>query len=179
MKGKIPSFEIALSAMATAVATAFLSLGVLNNLLLATGYIIACFAMMVPLSRRFIWGGVLSYLATILLTFLFGGLSFPWRLVPFALVFGLHPLVNFLEVKHGWNKYLLLVVKAVWFDISVIVSYKLWMEFGGFSATFDWIDEYLYPLVFVAGTLFFVVYDNMIIRCQMTVDRIVKRIKKD
>ena len=41
---KIPAFEIALSAVACAVATLFLSLGVLNNFLLATGYIVACFA---------------------------------------------------------------------------------------------------------------------------------------
>ena len=58
MKGKIPAFEIALSAIACAFATIFLSLGVLNNFLLATGYIVGCFALMLPLAKGFVWGDV-------------------------------------------------------------------------------------------------------------------------
>ena len=77
MKKKISAFEIALSAIACAISTIFLSLGVLNDFLLATGYIVGCFAMMLPLAKGFIVGDALAYVATVLLTFLFGGISVP------------------------------------------------------------------------------------------------------
>lgn len=103
---KIKSFEIALSAIAAAIATLFLSLGIYNVALLATGYLLGCFALMLPLAREFWTGSVLAYIASVLLALLFGGLAFFWRLLPFILFFGIHPIVNALQLKRGWNKWL-------------------------------------------------------------------------
>ena len=56
MKKPHKAFEIALSAIACAAAAGFLMLGSVSPFLLATGYLVAAFAMMVPLSKDF-WGG--------------------------------------------------------------------------------------------------------------------------
>ena len=175
MKKKISAFEIALSAIACAISTIFLSLGVLNDFLLATGYIVGCFAMMLPLAKGFIVGDALAYVATVLLTFLFGGISVPWRVVPFILFFGLHPLVNHLQLRFRWNKVLLLLIKIVWFDAA---AYLTWRFVFDMTTSVDWIDEYILPVIAVGGSLFFVVYDMLIFRCQRAVDRIVARISK-
>lgn len=180
MKKKIPAFEIALSAVACALATIFLSLGVLNNFLLATGYIVACFAMMLPLSKGFIVGDVIAYVATVLLTFLFGGVAVPWRVVPFILFFGLHPLVNYLQIRFKWNKIIAFVVKAVWFCGSM---YLVWRFVFDMTTNYDWLDEwmskYAIPTVLVVGTLFFAVYDRLLFRCQKVMDGLISRIKKE
>ena len=175
MKGKIPAFEIALSAIACAFATIFLSLGVLNNFLLATGYIVGCFALMLPLAKGFVWGDVLAYIATVLLTLLFGGISVPWRIVPFILFFGLHPLVNHLQVRLRWNTTLLLILKAIWFDVAM---YLVWRFVFDMTTNFSWLDEYIIPAILIGGTLFFAVYDRMIYKCQDVVNQVVYRIKK-
>lgn len=179
MKKKIPAFEIALSAMACALATIFLSLGVINNFMLATGYIVACFSMMLPLCRGFISGGVIAYIATVLLTFLFGGAAVPWRVVPFLLFFGLHPLVNHLQLRFKWNKIVSFALKAVWFCGSM---YLVWRFVFDMTTNYEWLDEwmerYAIPTVIVVGTLFFAVYDRLIFRCQKVMDGFVSRIGK-
>lgn len=175
---KIPAFEIALSAVACAVATLFLSLGVLNNFLLATGYIVACFALMLPLAKGFVWGNVLAYIATALLTLLLGGLSFPWRLLPFVLIFGLHPLINHLQLKYRLNVWICLIVKTVWFVASLVLIWYVWCVVLGLQTSFEWLDNYLLPVILIGGTLFFYFYDRLIFRCQQVIDRLVARIRK-
>jgi len=113
MKKKSRSFEIALSAMACAVAATFLMLGSLNPYLLATGYLIGAFALMVPLSKGFIWGSALAFVAASLLSL---PLSL-WKIVPFAVFFGLHPIVNYLQRKYVHKKFFIgkgKPPKAVW-----------------------------------------------------------------
>lgn len=175
MQKKISAFEIALSAIACAFSTLFMSLGVLNDFLLATGYVAGCFALMLPLSKGFIVGDVLAYAATVLLTFLFGGIAVPWRVLPFVLFFGLHPLLNHLELRFRWNKILLLAVKVVWFDVT---AYLVWRFLFGMTTSFDWVDEYILPVIAVGGSLFFVAYDFCIFRCQCAVDKLIARIDK-
>lgn len=175
MKGKISAFEIALSAVACAFSTIFLSLGLQIDVLLATGYVVGCFALMLPLSKGFIWGDVLAYIATVLLTFLLGGVSMPWRILPFVLFFGLHPLVNHLQVRFKWNKIVSLVIKTVWFDVT---AYILWRFVFDMTAAIPVLDQYIIPVILIGGSLFFIVYDRMIFKCQQVVNRIVYRIRK-
>ena len=96
MKRPSKSFEIALSAIACAVAALSLTLASYVSVLMAAGYLLAIFALMVPLAKNFIWGNVLAFLGGVILAYLFGGLAFFWMILPFAAFFGLHPLVNYL-----------------------------------------------------------------------------------
>lgn len=175
MKKNSKSFEIALSAISCAIATAFLSLGILNNYLLGVGYMAACIALTVPLSRSFWLGDLLAYVATVILTLLFGGSAFIWRLLPFIIFFGLHPIANFVQFRFRINKILAFIVKAVWFDAMLYLS---WRFLFNMTTSFEFVDRYIVPIIIVLGTLFFAFYDYMIVRCQMSANKIINKIKK-
>ena len=106
---KITSHEIALSALACAIATRLLTVGMYSQILLFTGYLIGSIAMMLPLSKNSYVGYALSYIATCLLTLLFSSFRI-WDVLPFVAFFGLHPLVNELQMKSKWKTW-------VWFII--------------------------------------------------------------
>lgn len=176
MKKPSKSFEIALSAIACAFAAAFLMLGSLNPFLLATGYLIATFALMVPLSKDFVWGAALCYLAA-------GLIALPlclWKIVPYFVFFGLHPIVNYLQrrfVKRTPLKVVCLAVKAVWFDFAMWLSYYVLTTMAGFTFP-DWIAQFFFYAIFIGGTLFFFVYDIMIFYCQRSADIAIRRIRR-
>lgn len=177
------SFEIALSAISCAVAVAFLALGILSGILTATGYFVGIIALMVPLSKQFYRGDFLAYVGTCVLTLVLGAVAEFWDLVPFIMFFGLHPLVNALQIRFHVNKWLALVVKAVWFDCTLIVGYLL--VFGGViggvflpQEVFDFVNRYVYVLIFTVGSVAFFVYDYLIFKCQTIVNGIIYRIRK-
>ncbi len=176
MKKPTKSFEIALSAIAAAFAAGFLMLGTLNPFLLATGYLVATFALMVPLAKDFVWGSALAYLAAGLLALPLG----LWKIVPYAVFFGLHPIVNYLQkkyVKRTPFKVLCLIAKAVWFDFAMWLSFFVLTTMAGMEFP-EYITTFFYYIIFLGGTLFFVVYDIMIFFCQRSVDIAVRRIRR-
>lgn len=176
MKKPSKSFEIALSAIACAVAAGFLMLGSLNPFLLATGYLIGTFALMVPLAKGFVWGSALAYLGASLL-------ALPvslWKVVPFAVFFGLHPAVNYLQNKYVKNavwKGVCFLGKAVWFDLAMLLSWFVLTSMAGMVFP-EWVSQFIYLVVFIGGTLFFAAYDYMIFLCQRSVDLAVRRIRR-
>ncbi len=176
MKKPTKSFEIALSAIAAAFAAGFLMLGTLNPFLLAAGYLVATFALMVPLAKDFVWGSALAYLAAGLIALPLG----LWKIVPYAVFFGLHPIVNYLQkkyVKRTPFKVLCLIAKAVWFDLSMWLSFFVLTAMAGMEFS-EYITAFLYYIIFLGGTLFFVVYDIMIFFCQRSADIAVRRIRR-
>lgn len=181
MKKPSKSFEIALSAIACAVAAVALTLGSYVDVLLATGYLFALFALMVPLSKDFIWGDVLAYIGAALLAFLFCGFSV-YKLLPFIAFFGLHPLANFLQkkyVKRAWVHALVFLLKAAWFDLAMWLSWELVLVqvFGlDTMSWYPWVQQYFFYVLFIGGTLFFAAYDYLIFLCQRSVNALVRRI---
>lgn len=176
MKKPSKSFEIALSAIAAAFAAAFLMLGTINPFLLATGYLVAAFALMVPLSKNFLWGSALAYLAAGLIALPLG----LWKIVPYALFFGLHPIVNYLQRKYVKRMPFHLLCwgcKAVWFDLSMWLSYYILTKMAGMTFP-GYIEQYLYLVLFLVGTLFFAAYDIMIFLCQRSADIAIRRIRR-
>lgn len=174
MKKPTKSFEIALSAIACAIAAGFLMLGTINPFLLATGYLVAEFAIMIPLAKDFLWGSGLCYLAAGLLALPLG----LWKIVPYAVFFGLHPIVNYLQRKYVKNFALgavCEVAKTVWFVFAMWLSYFVLKTMAGFSFP-ESIEKYFYLILFLGGTLFFAAFDFMIFRCQRSADLAVRRI---
>lgn len=183
MKKYSHSFEIALSAISCAVAVVLLLVGFWSNILLASGYLFAMVALMVPLSKQFYKGGVLAYLGTVILAIVMGAAARFWDLVPFIMFFGLHPLINSLQVKFGINKWIALAVKTVWFDFTLWVAYIL--IFGGIlggdmsdNAVYEFINNYIYYFIFIGGTVIFFPYDYVVYKMQNAVDKLVYRIRK-
>src|SRR5699024_5091416 len=113
-KRNTKSIEIALSAISCALDIHFLLLGTLSVKWLATGYIMAQICLMLPLSRGFCVGDVLAYIGTCILPVLLGAMGQAWLLVPFAMFFGLHPLLNALQLRFNANRWIAYIIKAAW-----------------------------------------------------------------
>ena len=171
---KISVYEIALSALACAIATIFLTIGVYSELLLATGYLMAGIALMLPLAKKCYKGYVLAYLGTCILSLIFNAARF-FDLLPFMMFFGLHPLVNELQLKSKVNRWLACGLKALWFDVTM---YILWEFVFGAVATVPIIDEYIIPIILVGGTLFFIAYDYCMYKWRFAINTLVKRITR-
>ena len=102
---RLSSHEIALSALACAIATVLLTVGVYSEILLFTGYLFGCIALMMPLAKKSYIGYALAYVGTCVLSLIFNVARF-WDLLPFILFFGLHPLVNELQLRTKINRWL-------------------------------------------------------------------------
>lgn len=159
---KISSYEIALSALACAIATVMLTVGTLYAPLLFTGYLFASAAFMLPLSGGYYAGAALAYVASSVLTLVFNGVNF-FDTLPFIMFFGLHPIVNAAQRRLNINRWIALPVKAAWFDASM---YVIWKFVFDMNTAIPFVDKYILPVVLIAGTAFFVVYDIAVFRCQ-------------
>ncbi len=182
-KNRTPrTFEIALSGICCAVAAGALALGVFSGYLTATGYLIGIVALMVPLSKQLYRGAFLAYVGTVILAIVLGAVVRFWDLVPFAMFFGIHPLVNALQLKYRINKWLAYAVKALWFDGTLIAAYFLIYVVGGIvlpEPVAAFIAGWrLYVIIFTAGTAVFLLYDYLIFSLQTGVNKLVYRIKK-
>ena len=119
---KISAYEIALSSLSCAIATIALTIGVYSAILLFTGYLLACIALMLPLAKKSFVGYALAYGATCILSLIFNAARF-FDLLPFIMFFGLHPLVNELQLKTKINRWIACFLKALWFDGAM---YLIW-----------------------------------------------------
>ena len=155
------SFRIALSAVACALAVVMLTLGMYVPFMTITAYVFAGLAIMLPLAKDFRFSAFLCYIATCLLALLFGGVGNFWKLFAFVVFFGLHPIVNSLQIKFKINKWIALVVKTIWFDVQ-----------------YDWINDYIILIIATAGSALFVFYDFVMFRCQRLVNYYVGRIAR-
>lgn len=177
------SFEIALSGVSCGIAVLFLSLGILSGWLLATGYFIGVIAMMIPLSKDFFKGAFGAYAGTVILTLIMGAAAKFWDIVPFAAFFGLHPILSAIMRKKKFNRWLALIINALWFDCALIIGYYLIFNgvLGGSmlpQSVYDVIQKYFYLFVFTLGTVVGIIYDFLVSRCQLAVNVLVARIKK-
>jgi hypothetical protein len=171
---KITAYEIALSALACGLSTVLLTVGVYSAALLLTGYLLSSAALLLPLAKKSYRGFALAYIATCILSLVFNVARF-FDVLPFIVFFGLHPLVNELQIKWKINRYLAWAVKAVWFDGT---AYLIWRFVFGMSTTLDFVDRYAVPCILIAGTLFFVFYDYASYKCRGVVNSFVARFLK-
>ena len=171
---RITAHQIALSALSCALATIFLTLGLYVDVLLLTAYLLACVALMLPLSKNCYVGYVLAYLATCILSFFFGASRF-WELLPFIMFFGLHPIVNELQLKIKINKWVACFVKALWFDGTL---YVIWRFVYVMTTPIPYLDKFIIPIILVVGTLFFIFYDYAAYKWRAAVNILVRRISK-
>ena len=176
---KLSSFSLALAAVACALATIFLALGTNVPFLLASGYLFGSIFLMLPLAKDLRLGALLAYVATCLLALPFGGLAQFYKLFPFIVFFGLHPLVNSLQEKFHWNRWVALAVKDVWFIGAMCASWALFCAMAGIgpdALPFDWLYDWAYLLIAVGGGILFVAYDWLMRRCQRLVNYTVSRL---
>lgn len=171
---KLSAYEIALSALSCAIATVLLTIGLYSEILLFTGYLFGGIALMLPLAKNSYLGYVLSYLATCILTLLFAMAKF-MDVIPFVMFFGLHPLVNELQLKIKINRWLACGIKALWFDGTM---YLIWRVVFSVVTGITFLDAYILPILLVFGTVFFIGYDYAMYRGRYAVNTLVARISK-
>ena len=183
MKKPSKSFEIALSAIACAASAVFLTIGSYVDFLLGAGYILAVFALMIPLSKDFWGGSLLAAIGATLLAFMFCAFSF-LKLAPFLMFFGLHPTANYLQKKYIKKKplhVLVFLLKAVWFELVLWFAWQFFLVelFALNEATwYEFVMQYFYVVLFAGGTVLFAFYDYAIFMCQRTADWCVRRIRR-
>ena len=171
---KISAYQIALSALACALATIFLTLGVVSEVLLFTGYLLGSIALMLPLTKQSYIGYVLAFIATCILSCIFASFRF-WDILPFLMFFGLHPLLNELQLKYKINKYVALCIKALWFDVAMFITWKVVFAI---TTNIPIVDMYILPIILVLGSIFFIWYDYVVFAWRVVIQRIIKRIIK-
>lgn len=171
---RVSSQNIALSALACAISTVFLTVGVYSEILLFTGYLLSSIALMLPLAKGSYKGYALAYLATCLLAILFNAARF-YDILPFIMFFGLHPLVNELQLKIKINRWIACFIKALWFDGAM---YLIWRFIFSMTTTVAIIDKYFVWILLIVGTLFFVLYDYIAYKWRAAVNQLVARITK-
>ncbi len=177
------NFGIALSGISCAFAVICLTLGILSDVLLATGYCLGIIALMIPLTGKYYMGDFLAYLGTCALTLLLGAVAKFWDVVPFIMFFGLHPLLNALQRRFKIHFILGYLIKAAWFDCTLIAGY--YIVYGGLLGgnalppqVYDFVNKYIYILIFTVGTACFALYDFLIFRLQDSCDYLMRRIRK-
>ena len=171
---RISSAEIALSALSCALATILITVGVYSEILLFTGYLFSAVALMMPLAKQSYRGYILAYLGTCLLSLIFNAARF-WDLLPFIAFFGLHPLVNELQLKTKINRWLACAVKALWFDFTMFL---IWKFVFGMTTNFEIVDKYIWWILLIGGSAFFVFYDYLMYKSRAVVNVTVARIIK-
>lgn len=174
MKRKFSATDVALSALSCALVVIFLTVGSYSEILLFTGYLFASVALMLPLSNGSYKGYVFAYLGGCALGFIFNSARMI-DLFPFVVFFGLHPLVNELQLKTKINTWVACFLKALWFDATM---YGIWLLIFGGETTFAFVDQYLIPILLVFGTAFFVFYDYTMYKCRGMVNTYSKKILK-
>ncbi len=174
------AFKITLSALACALAVIFLSVGAFNAYLLFACYALAEVALMLPLSKLYLGGGALAYIGCVILTLLLGAFAKIWLLAPFIVFFGLHPLVNALQLKFNINRWLALIIKIIWFDLTCWLA--LYVVFGGTlgdgEGIFKLLNRYIWAVIIVGGSAFAFIYDYAMFSCQTLINALVYRIKR-
>ena len=158
--------------MSCAIAAIALTVGTLYTPLLFTGYLFAGFALMIPLAKKCWWGDVLAFIGASLIALMFNGFNF-FDTLPFIMFFGLHPLVNALQLKFKVKRWIAAPVKAVWLDVSM---YLVWRLVFGMNTAIGFVDRSSIPIVVIGGTAFFFRYAYMIFKCQVSVNQIIGRI---
>lgn len=171
---RVSSQNIALSALACAISTVFLTVGVYSEILLFTGYLLSSIALMLPLAKGSYKGYALAYLAACLLAILFNAARF-YDILPFIMFFGLHPLVNELQLKIKINRWIACFIKALWFDGAM---YLIWRFIFSMTTTVAIIDKYFVWILLIVGTLFFVLYDYITYKWRAAVNQLVAKITK-
>ena len=164
---------ISLSAVSTALATICLVLGSAIDLFSLSCLFMASLALMLPIAKGYKIGGFLAYIASGILTMVFIGII-PQVLIPYAMFFGLHPLVNHFQKQLKVHVIVATLIKAVWFIGTLYVMY---FATKMFIAPHPLIEKYIHYVLIIGGALGFVVYDSLMVRFQKSINAIVYRLK--
>ena len=170
---------IALSAICSGFAIIFLTIGALIPAMDYSAIFMASMCTMIPLSKKSWEGGLLSYMATVALAFIFFFGTNPAMVITFAIFFGAHPTVNFLFKEKKVNQIVSMVIKCVWFVGSLLLVYTLFSSFLFEDSILNNqnFQKFAYLILTIGGAVLFVVYDLIMKRFQTAMDKTIEKLK--
>ena len=168
------SKAIALSAICAAICALLLVLGEFFPSFSLGAAFTAGIVVMIPLSKNAFKSAALTYLAGGALAFFISYFRYE-AVLPFIAFFGLQPIVNKLQTAKGWNRYLMLLLKDVWF-VGVLVGYFFLFNLTLFEFNAD-LNRFALPILIAGGALGYIVYDYLTFYFQKYICILVKRLK--
>ena len=163
---------VALSAVSTALALVFIIIGAYIPTFDLSGLFMASLCITLPLSKNSIKGAILTYLAVFLLSLIFTAGLFTVPLC-FALFFGLHPIINFLQNKFFKFRVAFFICKYLWF---IVCTYLMYFVFTMFVVEHSFIKEYIHYILLIVALVFFPIYDLLMNRFQRTINILIRRL---
>ncbi len=154
---------IALSALSASLSLIFLVFGSYFSVFDLSCLFMSSLFIMFPLSKGSIKGAIISYLAVFVLSLVFCAGKF-YMPILYGVFFGLHPVVNYYQVKTNKNKVLFNGLKLVWFLLTLFLMFYL---FTLFTVDLGVFQKFIPIIIIVAGTFAFFVYDYAMLRFQL------------
>lgn len=164
---------IALSGLSSAFALIFIIIGGYFPTFDISCLFMASLMIMIPLAKDTLKGAILCYISVFLLSFIFTFGHFEIS-IAYGLFFGLHPIVNYLQLNKIKKTWLITILKLVWF---LIVAFLMFYLLQMFIVENEFINKYLPLFILIGGSVFFVVYDFIMFRFQKNLNVIIKRLK--
>ncbi len=164
---------IALSGLASAFALIFIIIGGYFPTFDISCLFMASLMVMIPLAKDTIKGAILCYISVFLLSFIFTFGHFE-ICIAYGLFFGLHPIVNYLQVKKIKKTWLISIIKTIWF---LVIAFLMFYILKMFIVENEFINKYLPLVILIGGSVFFIVYDFVMLRFQKNLNVIIKRLK--
>ena len=170
---------VALSAVCTAFAIIFLTMGAFVPTFDYSAIFMASLCTMVPLAKKSWKGGFMTGMATIALSFVFFFGSNPAMVITYALFFSAHPTVSFLFREKKFNKILAILIKAVWFVGSLLLVYFLFSSFLFEDSLLSnkTFQKYVYLILSIGGAVVFLIYDVIMKHFQTAIDKTIEKLK--
>ena len=164
---------VALSAISTAVSLIFIIIGAYFPTFDISCLFMASLMVMLPLAKNSLKGALLCYGAVFILSFIFTLGHFE-ICIAFGMFFGLHPIINYLQLTKFKKVVLIKVLKTIWF---LIVAFILFYLLKMFIVENEIINKYLPLVILLGGTIFFMFYDYAMLRFQKTVKIVIEKLK--
>lgn len=163
---------IAVSAISTALGVVLLTVGAYFETLDLSCLFMSALVLTLPLAKGSVKSAVLTYLATAILSLLFVGARFSVALI-YALFFGIHPILNYLQVRNGKKRFYFYFIKiALFLTSAFLMVYVL----NFFIVENEFFVKFLPFIILIAGTALFIVYDLIMFRFQKYTNLIIKKI---
>lgn len=160
---KRKSHEIALSGVSSAFAIIALTLAIFVEPLTLTFNVVAGLFTILPLTKGYWKGAILSYIVISIVGFFMGNLNS----VPYIAFFGFYAILQWVLdtyfVKIKLNKYLVnileWIIKLAYFQLVIFI---FWTFLQAFIADINFFSlDMTYFIVSILGTVLFTVYDIM------------------
>ena len=165
------SYKIALSGITVAISVLCLVAAFFIPYGSFTFLILSSMALLIPLSKRFYFYSLLTYIATALFALIIG-IFMPFT--PYALFFGLHPILTVFMRDKKVNKILAIAIKHIFYNGSIIAIYFITKSILTFPT---FLIDYWYVTIIALNLILFV-YDELLQRLTLKIEKYIDRIKK-